>query len=212
MIINKQRVGIIDYGMSNINSVVRACKKNTPTVLVLDRPEQLIDITHLIIPGVGSFSSAMNNLNKAGWPECIRSYVRSANPAILGICLGMQLFADIGIEGGECRGIGLIPGKVLKIPSENGIRLPHVGWNEIQLNGKHPGTRAIFENIESGTDFYFVHSYHFVPDNSEHVLTTTIYGREFVSSVMDLRIIGTQFHPEKSSKAGQILINNFLRM
>jgi glutamine amidotransferase len=200
---------IIDYGMCNLGSVKRAFEECGATAEISDSPSDAGKASHLVLPGVGAFADAMKNIVSAGWDVALRKNVIDQEIPILGICLGMQLLAERGFEGGSHEGLGLIGGEVIKIhdtESTGTLRVPHVGWNEIQKKKDH----ALLNKVESKTDFYFVHSYCFKAANSEDILATTSYGLEFASIVQRKKIMGVQFHPEKSSRAGFQIIKNFL--
>lgn len=199
---------IVDYGMSNLGSIYRALEEcGALNVVISEDPETLKSADRIILPGVGSFSDGMKKLADGGWVDVIRNEVLQNNIPILGICLGMQLLATTGVEGGMSLGLDLISGDVMKlIPNETKERIPHVGWNEVN----YQKTNVLFDNIQSGTDFYFVHSYHFVPENINSVIATTPYCGNVVSAININNIFGTQFHPEKSTPSGFTLIKNFL--
>ena len=198
---------VIDYGMSNLGSVRRALEELGARVRVSDDPRSLADAVKIVLPGVGSFADGMGNLKTREWLAPLRKAVLEEKIPLLGICLGMQLLAGQGTEGGRNAGLGFIGGEVKRlIPPQEDVRIPHVGWNEVQVRRSPP----LFEGINSGTDFYFVHSYHFVPENLESVLATTPYCGGFVSAVGSGNVFGVQFHPEKSSRPGFHLLRNFL--
>jgi glutamine amidotransferase len=200
---------IIDYGMGNLCSVKRAFEECGADAYISDKPEDLRSATHVILPGVGAFRDGMANLTERGWIPEIKEAVMKDNIPLLGICLGMQLLADRGFEGGESEGLGLVHGEVILLePDSPEVRIPHVGWNEIHKTGLD----SLLEGIPDRTDFYFVHSYHFVPARSEYILATTPYCGSFVSAVAADNVFGVQFHPEKSSRPGFQLIGNFLRI
>ncbi|AKM82202.1 TPA: imidazole glycerol phosphate synthase subunit HisH [Candidatus Berkelbacteria bacterium] len=203
-------VAIIDYGMSNLGSINNALIEcGGENVSIISNPEDFKNATHIILPGVGSFKDGMTNLKDLCWIKPLRKTVIEDKVPLLGICLGMQLLADKGFEGGEIDGLGLIHGTVEKLkPVDNKEKIPHVGWNEIYSKTKSP----ILENIPDGTDYYFVHSYHFIPRSVKNILTTTPYCGNFVSSVISDNIFGTQFHPEKSQRPGFQLLKNFLNL
>jgi len=202
------KILIIDYGMGNLGSVKSAFERCGYDVIISKEPKDADKANALILPGVGSFDVAMNNLSEKGWDEILKIYALDRGIPLWGICLGMQLLADIGYENSKCSGLGLIAGKVKKlIPSNNQEHIPHIGWNEI-LFEKHC---AIFDDIKSGTDFYFVHSYHFIPATNDNILSITPYCGHFVSSICQNNILGTQFHPEKSTTPGMKLIKNFIK-
>lgn len=202
---------IIDYGLCNLGSVKRAFEECGASAFVSDNPRDAEQASHLVLPGVGAFGDAMKNLVSVGWDTAIRKNVLEQNIPILGICLGMQLLAERGYEGGEHDGLGLIPGEVIKIYNEHPdktFRVPHIGWNEIKIQKVHP----LLEKLEPDTDFYFVHSYFFNAVHADDVLTRTSYGLDFPSIVGREKIMGVQFHPEKSSRAGFQLIRNFINI
>lgn len=199
---------IIDYGISNLGSIARAVEECGHEVLVSSEPSDIKAADHVILPGVGAFFEGMNNLKKLGWDKAIRQETSTYNIPLLGICLGMQLLASHGTETMPADGLGLIPGSVEKLNPINNERVPHVGWNEIHRMRDN----RLLHNIADGTDFYFVHSYHFIPDNAGHIVSMTPYCGEFVSIVNAGSIYGTQFHPEKSNPVGFQLLRNFLEL
>ncbi|HBR18402.1 MAG TPA: imidazole glycerol phosphate synthase subunit HisH [Deltaproteobacteria bacterium] len=200
---------IIDYGMGNLSSVKRAFEECGADAFISEKPEDLKSATHVILPGVGAFRDGIANLTERGWIPEIKEAVLNDGIPFLGICLGMQLLADSGVEGGDSQGLGLIPGDVrLLEPDSIEVRVPHVGWNEIHKTRQH----ALLEGIPDGTDFYFVHSYHLVPTKSDYIMATTPYCGTFVSAVVLDNVFGVQFHPEKSSRPGFQLISNFLKI
>lgn len=194
--------------MSNLGSIKNALSEcDGENVTIISDPKNLSDATHIVLPGVGSFKDGMDNLIKFGWKEPLRKTVLGSKTPVLGICLGMQLLADKGYEGGEIVGLGLISGVVDKLkPVNKSEKIPHIGWNEVYPTHKDP----LFNNIPDGTDFYFVHSYHFIPKDKKNILSTTPYCGNFVSSINQGNIYGTQFHPEKSQRPGFQLLRNFL--
>lgn len=202
------KVVIIDYQMGNVRSVLRSFEKFTNDVVVSGNIEDLKTATHIVLPGVGSFNDGMTNLNKLGITQTLKEEVTQNKIPFLGICLGMQLLATTGHEGGEKEGLNLIPGQVKKMIPTASEPIPHVGWNEIHKKSDHP----ILKEINDGTDFYFVHSYHFIPQNEKNIIATTPYVGEFTSIIAENNIIGAQFHPEKSQIAGFKIIKNFLEL
>lgn len=201
-------VVIIDYGMCNLGSVRRAFEECCRSqVSVSSSSEDLKDASHIVLPGVGAFRKGMENLHRGDWIPAIKNAVASGTP-LIGICLGMQLLAEKGHEGGLCDGLGLIPGEVKRLVA-NGPdqRIPHVGWNEVYAE---QSDSPLSRSIANGTDFYFVHSYHFVPTSNENIAATTPYCGNFASVVQRENVFGVQFHPEKSQKPGFQLIKNFL--
>jgi imidazole glycerol-phosphate synthase subunit HisH len=200
---------IIDYGMSNLGSVKRAFEECGANVIVSETPSDCAQADHIVLPGVGAFCEGMAALVDCGWIAALRSAALEDNIPLLGICLGMHLLADKGFEGGETSGLGLIPGEVRRLVANSPeARIPHVGWNEVHHRSIHP----LFAKIPAGADFYFVHSYHFIPDNAEDALASTPYCGSFASVVGRGNVYGAQFHPEKSSRSGFQLIRNFLAL
>lgn len=200
------KVLVIDYGMGNLGSVRRSLEECGADVIVSRNVEDLKEATHMILPGVGAFRDGMANLHRMNWIPGIRKAVKEGVP-LLGICLGMQLLARRGFEGGEVEGLGFVPGEVKRlIPDKEGIRIPHVGWNEVYPEIQSP----LFEGICPGTDFYFVHSYHMILMDEPFVWATTPYCGRFVSAVGVSKVTGVQFHPEKSSRPGMRFLKNYL--
>jgi glutamine amidotransferase len=200
---------VIDYGMGNLGSVKRALEECGATEVVISHYESDFDrCTHAVLPGVGSFRDAMNNLNSQNLVPRIRKLALEEKVPFFGICLGMQLLASRGEEHGLTEGLDLIPGTVKMLKPLNGERIPHVGWNEIHINQATP----VIENIPDNSDFYFVHSFHFEVDKPENVVANTPYCGGFTSVVARENIMGTQFHPEKSSFAGFQVLKNFLAL
>lgn len=202
---------IVDYGMCNLGSVKRALEECGADAFISDDPKDANQVSHIVLPGVGAFADAIQNIKAKGWDSAIKKNVLEEGVPLFGICLGMQLLADRGYEGGEHAGLGLIPGEVVKLytndPSVQ-FRVPHIGWNEIAKKSDN----SILLKTETGTDFYFVHSYFFNAASNDHVLATTNYGLDFPSIVGKDKIFGVQFHPEKSSRAGFQLLKNFLEV
>jgi glutamine amidotransferase len=200
------RIAIVDYGASNLDSVARAVQECGADPLLTSGPKDLEAASRIILPGVGVFAEGMRRLRERGYVDALNEQVVGRQIPILGICLGMQLLASRGVEGGETAGLGWIDGVVRRFePPGPEIRLPHVGWNEV-VHGGGP----LFEGIPSGRDFYFVHSYHLQPTREEDVVSRTPYCGSFVSAVTHGLVFGTQFHPEKSQKSGFRLLRNFL--
>jgi glutamine amidotransferase len=202
-------VAIIDYSMGNLGSVNRAFSSLGAQVYVAEYPDQLRAADRIVLPGVGSFADGMSYLYTGGWVEAIQYEVFEMNKPLLGICLGMQLLASTGTEGGVLPGLDLISGQIVRLDKLGcGLRIPHVGWNAITLS--LPSNAVLLAGIPNGTDFYFVHSYAFRPFCEDYVLAYTDYDMPVVSVVAKNHIFGTQFHPEKSSRAGFRLLRNFL--
>jgi glutamine amidotransferase len=201
-------VGIVNYGMGNLASVRKAVETLGHSASVTDDPAHLENCQRIILPGVGAFAEGMDRLNEGGWPAAMHKAVAAGTP-VLGICLGMQFLADRGDEGGERNGLGLIPGEIISLRSMScRERVPHVGWNEARACRPDP----LFDGLPDAVDYYFVHSYAFRTSASEDVLAITDYGCDIPAVVRSKRVWGTQFHPEKSSKAGLRLLRNFIEL
>ena len=203
------KLGIINYGMGKLGSVITAVKNLGFQAEMCVSPLDLDEMDKIILPGVGSFFDAMKELEQKSWVPAIKEHVSIKERPLLGICLGMQLLASEGNEGGKVVGLDLIPGEVKHL-TDLGCkeRVPHIGWNEIKLKKES----VIFNGIFSGHDFYFVHSYAFMPSDTQHISATVSYSNDVVASVENKNVFGTQFHPEKSSKAGLRILQNFLAL
>jgi imidazole glycerol-phosphate synthase subunit HisH len=199
-------VAIINYGMGNLASVRRAFEECGAEVMIAEHPEDLDHAGRIVLPGVGSFAKGMENLHAAGWPQKLQEVLQDRSVALLGICLGMQLLAEKGYEGGENAGLGFIKGEVKLMLPVNGERIPHVGWNEVS----NCNNSQLFLGIPDRTDFYFVHSYQLLDGAQDQIAGTTPYCAGVVSAVETANVCGAQFHPEKSSKPGFKLLRNFL--
>lgn len=206
------RVGVIDYGVGNLGSVVQALEELRVTPVLIERAVDIHTADSLILPGVGSFTECKNLLDTGSWTAALRDEVLGYDRPLLGICLGMQLLADSSTEGAnegqDTPGLGLVPGQVRHLRSfDCTLRVPHIGWNGItrtQIDDH------LFNGIPDGTDFYFVHSYVFAAQDSADVLATTDYGVPICAAVRHGHVWGAQFHPEKSSRAGFRLLKNFI--
>lgn len=198
-------IGVVDLDMGNLRSVGNALHQLGEDVAWVRGPSDLGEVSHVILPGVGSFHVAARHLDAQGLRGALVDFAASGKP-VLGICLGMQLLAARGDEGGGADGLGLVAGLVTRFDSRAVPRIPHVGWNEARLRRKHP----VFERVKSGCDFYYVHSYHFVVDDPADAAATVEYGgAEYTSVVARGNVVGTQFHPEKSQASGLRLLENF---
>lgn len=204
---DKKKVAIIDYGMGNLKSVENSCKKLGFKTSIVSVPSELSEFNKLILPGVGSFKKSMKMLKNNNWINIIKTEVINKKKPILGICLGMQLFASESEEFGVSKGLGFINGKVKFLRNLNcKNKVPHIGWNSVNIIKPHP----FLKDIENDTDFYFVNSYVFLPEDNKFIVAKTKYDIEFCSIIAKENIFGVQFHPEKSSKAGRKLLENFL--
>lgn len=201
------QISIIDYGLSNLASIERATKicARDAQVAVVDNPNDLDSADAIILPGVGAFADAMTNLKTGGFIPKIKTAVADGVP-FLGICLGMQLLASESEEGGLHPGLDLIPGKVLRLQPQKKEKVPHVGWNSITWTGTTP----LSHQINSGTDFYFVHSYYLAPKNPKLIMAECDFAGGFCAVVQKDNVFGAQFHPEKSSTAGFTFLSNFI--
>ncbi len=199
-------VAVIDYGLGNVQSVIGAIEKLGFDAVLTNDHERLTQSDILILPGVGAFGDGMKHLEKNNLIDILNKLVLVDKKPILGICLGMHLFATKGYEFGEYKGLGWIEASVQKFEIPVEFKLPHVGWNDISILRDS----ELFSKIEEKL-FYFVHSYHFVPKNEKVILATCNYGIPFVASVNQANIYGTQFHPEKSQKEGLLVLKNFLK-
>lgn len=199
-------IAIVDYGMGNQHSVLNALQYLGVAAEVTADPEKVRLADRVILPGVGAFGAAMKNLNRSGLRQAMNEAVLDRGRPFLGICLGMQLVAERGTEKGLFEGLGWIPGEVRPMmPHDLGLKLPHVGWNDIILEGNLP----LFQGLKKERAFYFVHSYAICPENPAHVAATCGYGGSFVAAVYRDNIFATQFHPEKSQKNGLTILENF---
>ena len=206
-------VTIVDYNSGNISSVINSFKevaKDNVNVEVTSDLDKIKSSDKVVLPGQGSFKSCVDALNTIdGLVDVLNEFATINKKPLLGICVGLQMFADIGFEETETKGLGWVSGKVSKIDNQNGkYKLPHIGWNEINImkNSK------IFENIENKSHMYFVHSYEFIPEDKNVISAITDYSSNIVCSVEKENIFGTQFHPEKSDKIGLKIIDNFISL
>ena len=207
------KVTIVDYNSGNISSVINSFKEvaqDKVNVEVTSDLNKIKSSDKVVLPGQGSFKSCVDALNKInGLKETLNEFAITYKKPLLGICVGLQMFADVGYEETETRGLGWISGKVLKIDNQNGkYKLPHIGWNEINI----VKDSKIFKDVENNSHMYFVHSYEFIPEDKKVILATTDYSSNIVCSVEKENIFGTQFHPEKSDKFGLKIIDNFISL
>ncbi len=201
----KNTIGIIDYGMGNLHSVKNALDYIGADVFVSDKIDELNTADGLILPGVGAFPDAMARLDETGLTAFIREYVKTR--PMLGICLGMQLLFERGYEFRECVGLGLIPGEVIKM-TPDGLKVPHMGWNELALLNDSPLTRS----LKSGDQVYFVHSYRAEVKDRSNLIAMADYGEEIAAIVQRGNAYGCQFHPEKSESVGLGILKEFRRI
>ena len=206
-------VTIVDYKSGNISSVINSFKEVAIDKVNIEVTSDLSKIKQsdkVVLPGQGSFKSCIDALNKIkGLTDTLNEFAIINKKPLLGICVGLQMFADIGYEETETRGLGWISGKVSKIDNQNGkFKLPHIGWNQINIV---KGSK-IFQNIKNNSHMYFVHSFELIPEDKNVISATTDYSSTIVCSVEKENIFGTQFHPEKSDTTGLKIINNFISL
>jgi glutamine amidotransferase len=199
-------IAIVDYKMGNLRSVQKSFEHaGVEDVVVTDRPALIEAADGIVLPGVGAFRDAATNLRESGVQDVLRRKIGLGTP-FLGICLGMQLLADMGFEDGEYVGLGLVPGTCERLPG--GVKIPHIGWNTVE----YPRESPLFEGIPESTAFYFVHSYRLVPRDDAAIIGSTEYGVRFAAAVQVGNVFAVQFHPEKSSSMGLKLLENFGRL
>lgn len=205
-------IAIVDYGMGNLRSVQKAFEMVGHEAVVTRSPQVIRDASHVVLPGVGAFPDCMRNLEQYNLMQPVRQAVHSGKP-FLGICLGLQLLFTESEEFGIHKGLGILPGRVVRFPlggtsrspAIGALKVPHMGWNNIAIARPAPPLKG----VASGTSVYFVHSYYVVPDDPSIAATTTEYGVSFVSSVWHENIFACQFHPEKSQSVGLQIVKNF---
>ena len=203
-------IGIVDYGSGNINAIARIYNNLNIKYNIISNPNNFDKVKKLVLPGVGAFDVTMKQLIDSGLRDKLDELVLLKKIPILGICVGLQVMG-YGSEEGKLKGLGWIPGKVKKFDIDSIMhkpKLPHMGWNKI-INLKN---HSIFNNIDYDFGFYFIHSYYFECERKENILTSSIYGKEFSSSIYDRHIFGMQFHPEKSHGNGVQLMKNFANL
>ncbi len=199
-------IAVIDYGMGNLRSVQKGLERVGCEARVTRDAGRILSAQGVVLPGVGAFSACMENLRRFGLAEPIRQAVLHKKP-FLGICLGFQLLFSESEEFGPQRGLDLFPGRVLGFRPENGLKVPHMGWNRIGKRKESP----FLEGIADGAFVYFVHSYYVQPEEESVIATTTEYGARFVSSIATDHLFACQFHPEKSQEIGLRILANFAR-
>ena len=206
-------IAIVDYNSGNISSVINSFKevaKDRVNIEVTSDLNKIKSSNKVVLPGQGSFKSCVDALNSInGLVDTLNEFTISDKKPLLGICVGLQMFADVGYEEIETKGLGWISGKVSKINNQNGkFKLPHIGWNQINI----VKDSKIFKDIKNNSHMYFVHSYEFIPEDKDVISATTDYSSNIVCSVEKENIFGTQFHPEKSDKDGLKIIDNFIKI
>ena len=206
-------VTIVDYQSGNISSVINSfteVAKGKVNLEVTSDINKIKSSDKIVLPGQGSFKSCVDSLNKInGLADTLKEFAITNKKPLLGICVGLQMFADVGYEEAETKGLSWIPGKVSKIDNQKGkFKLPHIGWNEVEIQKES----KIFKGIKNKSHMYFVHSYEFIPKDKHVITSTTDYSSKIVCSVEKENIFGTQFHPEKSDKIGLKIIDNFINL
>lgn len=196
-------IAIVDYRMGNLRSVQKGFEAaGVSGVRITADPAEIARARGIVLPGVGAFCDAAAELTDSGLRTVLAERVAAGVP-LLGICLGMQLLATVGLEDGRWDGLDLVPGTCERLPG--GVKVPHIGWNTVE----YPGPSALFDGIPEGSAFYFVHSYHLVPADGSAVIGRTVHGIPFAAAVQAGSVFGVQFHPEKSSDTGLALLRNF---
>lgn len=202
-----KRVCILDYGSGNVKSVYNLFSSIVEDVYISNEPEAISKATHIVLPGVGAFAAAVRKIHEKLPVDLLATEVLEERKPFLGICVGMQVLASKGMEFGEHKGLGWVPGVVEKMET-GGLPLPHVGWNNIIVRQPSP----LMDGLEENPDFYFVHSYAFRPEDLRYTIAVTHYGKEFCSIIQRDNLVGVQFHPEKSQLAGKLIARNFLNL
>ncbi len=200
-------IAIVDYGAGNLHSVKSAFDYLGSNTIITSTPSEIESASGVILPGVGSFGDAMKSMQESGLVDVIKNSATSGKP-FLGICLGLQLLFENSEESPDVSGLGILPGKIVKIPSDNGLKVPHIGWNSLDVVNQD----GIFKGLEKEPYVYFVHSYYLKADNAEDVAANTHYGVEINCAVQRDNLCAVQFHPEKSGETGLKILSNFIDM
>ena len=201
-------IAIIDYGMGNLRSVQKGFERMGREAVVTRDPKTILDASKVVLPGVGAFPDCMRNLEEYGLIDAVQKSIASGKP-FLGICLGLQLLFTESEEFGISKGLDVIKGRVVRFKMQDpAFKIPHMGWNSVAIRRRPPA----LADVPEGSHFYFVHSFHVVPEDKGVIATTTDYGMEFVSSVWKDNIFATQFHPEKSQALGLSILKHFGEM
>jgi len=197
-------IAIIDYGMGNLRSVQKGFEKVGHAATITSDPAEIRAAERVILPGVGAFEDAMHELRDRGLIDVVRAAANSGRP-FLGICLGLQLLFDVSFEGGEHEGLGILPGQVVRFPARTGIKVPHMGWNQLSIRRPAP----LFAGLSADPFMYFVHSYYVVPREESVISAEANYPEPFTAAVWRENLFATQFHPEKSQEQGLRILRNF---
>ena len=198
-------ITVIDYGMGNLRSVVKAIELYTNDVQLSNDPSVIAKSNALVMPGDGAFGQAMENLTSMGWVEPLKEFIAKGG-YFMGVCLGYQLLFSSSEEFGQTKGLDIIPGSVVRFP-KNELKVPHMGWNSVKFSGKS----QFIDGIPDKSYFYFIHSFYPYPEDNSWIVGETDYGVSFPCIVGKGNVIATQFHPEKSHKYGLMIVENFVR-
>ncbi|HNX26642.1 MAG TPA: imidazole glycerol phosphate synthase subunit HisH [Phycisphaerae bacterium] len=203
-------IALIDYGMGNLRSVEKALERCGGQVKIVTTPSGILSADKVVLPGVGAMRDAMNRINSTGIADAVRETITAGRP-LLGICLGLQMLLDRSFEYGEFKGLGIIPGDVVRFDfsgtSNSGLKIPHMGWNSINFNADCP----LLAGIDQGAYVYFVHSYYVCPKDQSVTAATCNYGVDFTAAIWRDNLFATQFHPEKSQAVGLKILENFVK-
>ncbi|GAB1421291.1 imidazole glycerol phosphate synthase subunit HisH [Anaerolineales bacterium] len=201
-------LAVIDYGAGNLRSVLHALRYlNAQDVKIVEKAADLQGADKIILPGVGAFGAGMHELAKRGLDKAVIEAVHQGTP-YLGICLGMQFLFEHSDEMGIHKGLGILPGRVVRFPESSELKIPHMGWNTLTMNRES----ALLDQIQAKDYAYFVHSYYCVPENEADILITVDYGIPFTAAVQREHVYGVQFHPEKSQQTGLTILSNYLKI
>jgi glutamine amidotransferase len=202
-----QPIVIVDYGMGNLRSVQKGLEKVGHPAVITSDPNRIGEADKVVLPGVGAFRDAIARLHEAGMVEPLVNHIRAGKP-FLGICLGLQLLFSKSYEDGEYAGLGLFPGEVVRFPDVPGLKVPHMGWNQLHIRRPAPVLRGLADQ----SAVYFVHSYYVVPQDRSVIATETDYPTPFTSMIWQDNVYATQFHPEKSQHIGLTMLHNFAQL
>jgi imidazole glycerol-phosphate synthase subunit HisH len=202
-----QAIVIVDYGMGNLRSVQKALEKVGQPAVITSDPNRIAEAAKVVLPGVGAFRDAIARLHEAGMVEPLVNHIRAGKP-FLGICLGLQLLFSKSYEDGEYAGLDIFDGEVVRFPDEPGLKVPHMGWNDLHIRRPAP----LLTDLPDEPAVYFVHSYYVVPKDTNIIATETDYPTPFTSMIWQENVFATQFHPEKSQRVGLRMLQNFAQL